>query len=211
MSQGLLVPWLVPLGRAPAPSPLVPLTSRSTNRLSGVAEPEVWFRIVHITLEDTAGSVAYREQTVEIALGPHGAFENGNIGTLTRRVPASQVVSAIPPPRGKPKPPKVPRTPRVVEFLRKAIEWQAHLESGEAKSQGDIAQRKGISRPRVNQIMSLVRLAPEIQEQILRLTDQKAIRFFSENRLRPLTQIEDPACQLEEFRKLLAQLPSLTH
>jgi hypothetical protein len=24
--------------------------------------------------------VAYREQTVEIALGPKGAFENGNIG-----------------------------------------------------------------------------------------------------------------------------------
>src|SRR3989338_6766878 len=45
--------------------------------------------------------------------------ENGNSGTLTRRVPADRVVSAIPPPRGKPKPPQVPRTPRVVEFLRK--------------------------------------------------------------------------------------------
>ena len=65
--------------------------SRSTNRLSGIAEPEVWFRIVHITLEDTAGSVAYREQTVEITLGPHGAFENGNIGTLTRRRAASRL------------------------------------------------------------------------------------------------------------------------
>ena len=28
-----------------------------------------------------------REQTVEIALGPKGTFENGNIGTLTRRCP----------------------------------------------------------------------------------------------------------------------------
>jgi len=28
----------------------------------------------------------YREQTVEIALGPKGAFENGNIGALMRRV-----------------------------------------------------------------------------------------------------------------------------
>ncbi|MBI3321427.1 MAG: hypothetical protein HYZ91_04070 [Candidatus Omnitrophica bacterium] len=98
------------------------------------------------------------------------------------------------------------RTPPVVEFLRKAIEWQAFLESGEAKSQGDIAPQEGISRPRVNQIMSLVRLAPEIQEQLLRLTDQLAIRFFSENRLRPLTQITDPARQLEEFQKLLAQV-----
>ena len=187
---------------------LAPLSSRSTNRLSGVAEPEVWFRIVHITLEDSAGPATYVEQTVEIALGPKGAFENGNIGILTRRVPSSQVVSAIPPPRGKPKPPRVPRTPPVVEFLRKAIEWQALLESGEAKSQGDIAQREGISRPRVNQVMSLLRLAPEIQEQLLHLTDQKTIRFFSENRLRPLTQIAESARQLEEFQKLLAQIPS---
>ncbi len=170
----------------------------------------MWFRIVHITLEDPSRSAIYVEQTVEIALGPKGAFENGNIGTLTRQVPGCQVVSAIPPPRGKPKPPKEPRPPQVVEFLRKAIEWQALLSSGEAKSQGDIAQREGISRPRVNQVMSLLRLAPEIQEQLLRLTDQKAIRFFSENRLRPLTQIADPACQLEEFQKLLAQVPSLT-
>ncbi len=187
---------------------MAPLSSRSTNRLSGIAEPEVWFRIVHITLENTDGFVAYREQTVEIALGPHGAFENGNIGILTRQVPAGQVVSAVPPPRGKPKPPKAPRIPRAIEFLRKALEWQALLEAGEIKSQGDIAQREGISRPRVNQVMSLLRLAPEIQEQLLRLTDQQAIRFLSENRLRPLTQIHDPQRQLEEFQKLLAQIPS---
>ena len=187
---------------------MAPLSSRSTNRLSGIAEPEVWFRIVHITREDSAGSTLYVEQTVEIALGPKGAFENGNIGTLTRRVPGCQVVSAIPPPRGKPKLPKMPRTLPVVEFLRKAIEWQALLASGEANSQGDIAQRESISRPRVNQIMGLARLAPEIQKQLLHLTDQKAIRFFSENRLRPLTQIEDPQRQLEEFQKLLAQISS---
>jgi len=90
---------------------MAPLSSRSTNRLSGVAEPEVWFRIVHITLEGQVGSAIYVEQTVEIALGPKGAFENGNVGTLTRRVPANQVVSAVPPPRGKPKPPKVSRAP----------------------------------------------------------------------------------------------------
>ena len=173
-----------------------------------MAEPEVWFRIVHITLEDPSGSTTYVEQTVEIALGPKGAFENENIGTLTRRVPSSQVVCAIPPPRGKPKLLKVPRTPRVVEFLRKALQWQALLESREAESQGDIAQREGISRPRVNQIMCLVRLSPEIREHLLRLTDQRTIRFFNENRLRPLTQIDDPARQLEEFQRLLAQAPS---
>lgn len=64
----------------------------------------MWFRIVHVTLEDAAGSTAYREQTIEVTLGPKGAFENSNVGTLTRRVPANQVVSAIPPPRVKSRP-----------------------------------------------------------------------------------------------------------
>ena len=76
------------------------------------------------------------------------------------------------------------------------------------KTQADLAREMGVSRVRITQVMSLLRLAPEVQEQLLRLTDQQAIRFFSENRLRPLTQINDPQRQLEEFQKLLAQIPS---
>ena len=78
------------------------------------------------------------------------------------------------------------------------------------KTQADLAREMGVSRVRITQVMSLLRLAPEIQVQLLRLTDQRAIRFFSENRLRPLTQITDPAQQLSEFQKLLAEAPSLT-
>jgi hypothetical protein len=42
---------------------------RCTNRQ---AAPEVWFRVVHLTQEghNSAPVAAYREQTVEIALGP---------------------------------------------------------------------------------------------------------------------------------------------
>jgi len=184
---------------------MAPLMSRSTNRLSGIAEPEVWFRVVHITLENTAGSATYREQTVEIALGPNGAFENGNIGTLTRRVPANQVVSAVPPPRGKPKPPKVPRTPRVVEFLRKALEWQALLESGEAKNQADIARREGISRVRVTQVMRLLRLAPEIQQHVLALPETIRRQVISERALRPIAHLEDVTDQKARFQELIGE------
>ena len=76
------------------------------------------------------------------------------------------------------------------------------------KTQADLAREMGVSRVRITQVMSLLRLAPKIQEQLLRLSDQQAIRFFSENRLRPLTQIEDSARQLAEFKNLLAQLSS---
>ena len=92
--------------------------------------------------------------------GPKGAFENSNIGALTRRVPADSAVSVTPPLRGKPKPPKVPKTPRVSELLRKAIEWQALLESGKIANQTDIARRERITRARVAQVMGMLRLAP---------------------------------------------------
>jgi len=54
---------------------MAPQMSRSTNRQ---VDPEVWFRIFHLAQVGHPGApvAAYREQTVEIALGPEGAFEN---------------------------------------------------------------------------------------------------------------------------------------
>jgi hypothetical protein len=104
---------------------------RSTNLPE---EPEVYFRIVHAAHVGKSGApvATYREQTVEIALGPKGAFENGNIVPITRRAPPDLGVSAVLPNRGDPKPPREPKTPLVVEFLLKTTEWQALLESGGA-------------------------------------------------------------------------------
>lgn len=147
---------------------------------------------------------AYREQTVEIALGPKGAFENGNIGTLTRRVPADRVVHAVPPRVLNRKPPKAPRTPRVVELLRKAIEWQALLESGEVRNQAEIARREGITRARVTQVMGLLPLAPEIQEHVLSLPDMVRRPTITERALRPIAQIADHGEQASLFEGLIS-------
>lgn len=72
-----------------------------------------------------------------------------------------------PPGRGNPKPHREPKTPRVVELLRKAIEWQTLLESGKITSQADIALQEGITRARVTQVLGMLHLAPEIREKIL--------------------------------------------
>jgi len=188
---------------------------RSTNGRPSIAEPEVWFRIVHVAVDGTNGAPVaaparrslgeggYREQTVEIALGPKGAFENGNVGRLTRRVPADQVVHAVPPRVLNRKPPKAPRTPRVVELLRKAIEWQALLESGEVANQAAIARREGITRARVTQVMGLLRLAPEIQEHVLSMPDMVRRPAITERALRPIAQMEDLKDQLARFQELV--------
>jgi hypothetical protein len=178
---------------------------RSTNRQGSVAEPEVWFRIVHVAVDGQAGApvAAYREQTVEIALGPKGAFENGNVGALTRRVPADRVINALPPRARNRKPPRAPRTPRVVELLRKALEWQALLESGEVANQAEIARREGITRARVTQVMGMLQLAPEIQQHVLSLPDMVRRPAITERALRPIAQLPQKRDQLHAFHQLL--------
>src|SRR3989338_766352 len=113
-------------------------------------------------------------------------------------------MSAILPPRGKP--PRVPRIPRAVEFLCKALEWQALLASGQAKNQADIARQEGISRVRVTQVMWMLRLAPEIQERILAMPKMNRRPVVSERVLRPIAHLEDvlpdmfPAIFTKPFR-----------
>jgi hypothetical protein len=74
-------------------------------------------------------------------------------------------------------------------------------------TRADLAREMGVSRARVTQITNLLRLDSEVQEKLLKLEDQGAIRFFSERRLRPLIQIEDPKRQVREFEKMLVQIP----
>jgi len=157
----------------------------------GWIEPEIYFRIIHgaIQGQQCDPMAAYCEQMVEIVLGPKGAFENGNIGAPRLRAPPSRVVSAVPP--SSPKPARVLKTPRVVELLRKANEWKVLLESGKVANQADIARRQGITRARVTQVMGMLRLAPEIQEQILTMSHGICRPPISERLLRPVTAITD--------------------
>ena len=145
----------------------------------------------------------YREQMVEIALGPKGAFENGNISTLRRRAPPGQVLSTVLPVRGDPKPPREPKTPRVIELLRKAIEWKALLESGKVASQAEIARREGVTRARVTQVMGLLRLVPEIREKILSLPGTLYRSSVTERRLRTIGTITEQRDQVREFHRFL--------
>ncbi len=120
-------------------------------------------------------------------------------------MPADRVVSVVPPRRGKPEPPKMPRPPRVAELLRKAQEWQGLVASGEAKTQADTARREGISRARVTRVMGMLRLAPEIQQHVLSMPETIRRPAISEHALRPIAQIEDAKEQRGAFDALLAE------
>jgi hypothetical protein len=95
----------------------------------------------------------------------------------------------------------------VVELLlRKAIEWQALLASGEALNQADIAHREGITRARVTQVMCLLRLAPEIQQHVLALPDMVRHPAITQRALRPIVQLENASDQKARFQELVSQV-----
>ena len=145
---------------------------------------------------------AYREQTVEIALGPKGAFQTGIVGALKRRVGPDQTVNALSAKARNRKPPKAPQTPKVVELLRTAQEWRRQLDAGDVPNQAEIARREGITRARVTQIMALTRLAPAIQDHVLSLPAMSYRSVFTERALRPIAQLASRADQEARFHEL---------
>lgn len=176
-------------------------------RTRRTAPPGVWFRILHVApvSHNANPGAEFHEQTVEIALGPKGAFENGNLGTLKRRVSANRVVNTATRARRPAKPPRQPRTPRVVELLRKAQGWRRQLDAGEVSTQAEIARREGITRARVTQVMGLLRLVPEIQQHVLSLPDMARGSAITERALRPISQFEKAPEQKASFRELMGR------
>ncbi|MBI5119309.1 hypothetical protein HZA56_22805 [Candidatus Poribacteria bacterium] len=91
----------------------------------------------------------------------------------------------------------------MTELLKKAVEWQALLDSGKMASQAEIARQEGITRARVTQVMGMLRLTPEIQEQILTMPHGICRPPISERMLRPVAAIIGSHNQVREFHKLL--------
>jgi hypothetical protein len=99
------------------------------------------------------------------------------------------------------RPPEAP-TRTYESPLLEAMRYEKLLEDPFIKTQEDVARELGITRARVSQIMGLLKLPEEIQKTLLGLSDQKAIRYFSERRLRPLLTINNPSRQKKEFSKM---------
>jgi len=169
--------------------------STSRARRPNHAGPEVWFRIVHVASNKSDVFLDDAQQTVEVTLGPHGAFEIG-VGRVTRQMPellGPAGLTAV----------QAPKTPHIVELLRKAVAWREELGGGLIASQSEIARREGVTVARVTQILNLLRLAPEIQATILDLSPARGRTAISEHRLRPLLREASLPHQMAAFSLLL--------
>jgi hypothetical protein len=107
---------------------------------------------------------------------------------------------------GKPKAPEAPgRVPRLSRLMALAIHMQDLVEAGEVADYAELARLAHVSRPRVTQIMSLLHLAPDIQEVLLFLPCTDGGRApIRERMVRPIAAVIDWRKQRAMWRQLTA-------
>ncbi|MFC1554516.1 winged helix-turn-helix transcriptional regulator [candidate division KSB1 bacterium] len=88
-------------------------------------------------------------------------------------------------------------------ILDEARKYLRHLHEDPALTRSELAERQGISRARVTQMMNILNLPNEILSTIECFKNNNNMRsFWTERRLRPLTQIQDVENCLEKFHQL---------
>ena len=75
--------------------------------------------------------------------------------------------------------------------------WSEALNTGLVDSSSEIAERCGMTPGRVRQIVRLTQIDPRIAEFLLRLEGKRALRGFSESRIRPIVSLPHE----EQFHK----------
>jgi len=104
--------------------------------------------------------LGHRDRLLEVqcSLRPAGRARNGG---------GSTVIS--PPPSMAPALLERDRLPRITHTMAQALLFEDLLARGEATDHADVARLGALSRERVSQVMKMLWLAPDIQEEILRL------------------------------------------
>jgi len=89
---------------------------------------------------------------------------------------------------------------RIAKLMALAIRFEELFGDGTVRDYAELARLGGVTRARITQIMKLRQLAPDLQEQILFLSDVKGL---NERNLRPIVQQLDWCQQRRMFRKIM--------
>lgn len=84
----------------------------------------------------------------------------------------------------KPKPLRRYRNPIVL-----AKEWQETLGKGDCSCPADLARNLKVSRARVTQVLRLLRLTPEVLNDLVAIGDPLASPIVTERKLRPILNL----------------------
>lgn len=106
-------------------------------------------------------------------------------------------------------PPALGSVPRVSRVMALAIHMADLHRQGEVTDYAELARLALVTRARMTQIMSLILLAPDIQEEILYLPRVDGSRdSVGEKMVRPIAAVPDWRKQRVMWRALKAGLPS---
>lgn len=95
------------------------------------------------------------------------------------------------------------RVPRVAKWMALALKLVQHLDQGDLASQAEAARLGGVTRARFSQILTLVHLAPDLQEAVLFLPRiERGGEPLQMRHLLPLTRLADWQQQRDAWRRL---------
>lgn len=101
-------------------------------------------------------------------------------------------------------PPVRPQPARVAHDLALALQIQAEIDA-ERLTYREVAPRHGCSRQRVCRLLTLTRLAPDIQQAVARLTTETASDPLDREALEWVAEVIDWSEQRERFQKVMVR------
>lgn len=91
--------------------------------------------------------------------------------------------------RRKPAPETAPpRIPRITRLMALAIKFQEMVDRGEVRDYADLARLGFVTRARLTQVMNLMLLAPDIQEEIMGLSQATGGMIVGERHIRSVVR-----------------------
>ncbi|MFC1624358.1 hypothetical protein ACFL28_03470 [Candidatus Omnitrophota bacterium] len=90
--------------------------------------------------------------------------------------------------------------------LEETLKYAEVLEEPSIVSKVQIAERFGVSRARVCQMLNLLDLDYTIQKHLLSIKNVKEYNYFTERRLREIAVIKNKNAQLRKFSELVDEL-----
>ena len=126
--------------------------------------------------------------------GSLGIRRRGQAGAQPRHADAGPAASASP---------AAARVPRIARLMALALRLEALVQEGTVRSYAELARLGHVSRARLSQVLSLLSLAPDLQEELLFWErPQRGREALSLHRILPLTAVLDWQEQRRRWRKL---------
>jgi hypothetical protein len=103
-------------------------------------------------------------------------------------------------------PPHKPEKATPVSPVTLAFAFQRMLDNGEVNNQAELANKVGLTRARITQLLNLLKLPDAIIQELGSSCEEEQIAFYTERRLRPITQLRNTKRQIAAFRRLGSQI-----